>query len=166
MPRAEPLQLKAAACQTFAVYQENHGDPLHVQVIIIIIILRMRRSVTDIYIYIYTYRESLGRNHEPCAKALGNYPTHAQRMRRSVTDIYIYTHRESLVRNHEPCAKALGNYIHVLDIRISADASRRLQLKAAACQTFAVYQENRGDPLQVQVIIIIILRMSSACAEA
>ena len=41
------------------------------------------------------------------------YPAHAQRMRRSVTDIYIYiyTHRESLVRNHEPCAKAPGNYI-------------------------------------------------------
>ena len=57
MPRAEPLQLKAAACQTFAVYQENHGDPLHV-----------RRSVTDIY----THRESLVRNHEPCAKVLGN----------------------------------------------------------------------------------------------
>ena len=56
-------------------------------------------------------------------------------------------------------------YIYILDIRISADASRRLQLKAAACQTFAVYQENHGDPLQVQVIIII-LRMRSACAEA
>ena len=55
MPRAEPLQLKAAACQTIAVYQENHGDPLLVQVRIIIIILRMRRSVTDIYIYIYIY---------------------------------------------------------------------------------------------------------------
>ena len=66
------LQLKAAACQTFAVYQENHGYPLHVQVILIIIILRMRRSVTDIP-YIYTHRESLLRNHEPCAKALGNY---------------------------------------------------------------------------------------------
>ena len=25
-----------------------------------------------IYIYIYTHRESLVRNHEPCAKALGN----------------------------------------------------------------------------------------------
>ena len=40
----------------------------------------MRRSVTDIYNYIYIYiiiyiypRESLVRNHEPCAKALGNY---------------------------------------------------------------------------------------------
>ena len=70
------LQLKAAACQTFEVYQENYGDPLQVQVIIIII-LRMRRSVTDIYIYIYIYiyihLESLVRNHEPCAKALGNY---------------------------------------------------------------------------------------------
>ena len=71
------------------------------------------------HIYIYTHRESLVRNHEPCAKALGNYyPAHAQRMRRSVTDIYIYiyiyiyTHRESLVRNHEPCAKALGNYYY------------------------------------------------------
>ena len=42
-------------------------------------------------------------------------------------------------------------YIHILDIRISANASRRLQLEAAACQTFAVYQENYGDPLQVQV---------------
>ena len=30
-----------------------------------------RRSVTDIYIY--THRESLVRNHEPRAKALGNY---------------------------------------------------------------------------------------------
>ena len=56
----------------------------------------------------------------------------------------------------------------LLDIRISADASRRpLQLKAAACQTFKVYQENHGDPLHVQIIIIIIiLRMRSACAEA
>ena len=36
-----------------------------------------RRSVTDIYntyiyTYIYTHRESLVRNHEPRAKALGN----------------------------------------------------------------------------------------------
>ena len=131
----------------------------HIQVIIIIIILRMRSACAEAlqtYIYIYTHRESLVRNHEPCAKALGNYKltrythqrrclaqiatkgscmpnlrgipgkpwrpiasssnnyylAHAQRMRRSVTDIfiYIYTHRESLVRNHEPCAKALGNY--------------------------------------------------------
>ena len=29
--------------------------------------------VTYIYIYIYTHRESLVRNHEPRAKALGNY---------------------------------------------------------------------------------------------
>ena len=64
MPRAEPLQLKAAACQTFAVYQENHGDPLHVQVIIFII--KCDR-------HIYTHRESIVRNHEPYAKALGNY---------------------------------------------------------------------------------------------
>ena len=36
--------------------------------------LLLCRSVTDIYIYIYiyTHRESLVRNHEPCAKALGN----------------------------------------------------------------------------------------------
>ena len=46
---------------------------------------------------------------------LANYLAHAQRMRRSVTDIYIYiyTHRESLVRNHEPCAKALSNKKHI-----------------------------------------------------
>ena len=30
-------------------------------------------SYIYIYIYIYTHRESLVRNHEPCAKALGNY---------------------------------------------------------------------------------------------
>ena len=65
------------------------------------------------------------------------------------------------------CSAYTDNII-ILDIRISADASRRpLQLKAAACQTFEVYQENHGDPLHVQVIIIIIiLRMRSACAEA
>ena len=56
----------------------HHGDPLHVQIIIIIIILRMRSACAEalqtyIYIYIYTHRESLVRNHEPCAKALGNY---------------------------------------------------------------------------------------------
>ena len=60
MPRAEPLQLKAAACQTFAVYQENHGDPLYVYTSNYYYYypahaLRMRRSVTDIYIYIYIY---------------------------------------------------------------------------------------------------------------
>ena len=49
----------------------------HIQVIIIIIILRTRCACAEalrtyIYIYIYTHRESLVRNHEPCAKALGN----------------------------------------------------------------------------------------------
>ena len=61
----------------FAVYQENHGDPLHAYTSnnnnnYPAHAQRMRRSVTDIYIYIYTHRESLVRNHEPCAKALGN----------------------------------------------------------------------------------------------
>ena len=78
MPRAEPLQLKAAACQTFT--GNIPGKPwrpiarIIIQVIIIIIIiLRMRRRGTDIYIYIiYTHRESLVRKHEPCAKALSN----------------------------------------------------------------------------------------------
>ena len=81
MPRAEPLQLKAAACQTFAgnipgkpwrpiarTSNYYYYYPAHAQ--------RMRRSVTDIY-NIYTHRESLVRNHEPCAKALGNYVCHA-----------------------------------------------------------------------------------------
>ena len=39
------------------------------------IILRMRSACAETlqtYIYIYTHRESLLRNHEPCAKALGN----------------------------------------------------------------------------------------------
>ena len=48
----------------------------HIQVIIIIIILRMRSACAEAlqtYIYIYTHRESLVRNHEPCAKALCNY---------------------------------------------------------------------------------------------
>ena len=31
------------------------------------------------YIYIYTHRESLVRNHEPCAKALGNNYTYYNR---------------------------------------------------------------------------------------
>ena len=69
MPRAEPLQLKAAACQTFTgnipgkpwrpiarTSNYYYYYPAHAQ--------RMRRSMTDIYIYV--------RNHEPCAKALGN----------------------------------------------------------------------------------------------
>ena len=50
----------------------------HIQVIIIIIILRMRSACAEAlqtYIYIYTHRESLVRNHEPCAKALGNNAT-------------------------------------------------------------------------------------------
>ena len=55
------LQLKAAACQTFAVYQENHGDPC-----------AAHAQKRDRHIYIYTHRESLVRKHEPCAKALGN----------------------------------------------------------------------------------------------
>ena len=47
MPRAEPLQL----------YQENHGDPLHVQVIIIIIILRMSSACAKAWeTYIYKTR--------------------------------------------------------------------------------------------------------------
>ena len=32
-----------------------------------------RRSVTDIILYIYPSREPIVRNHEPRAKALGNY---------------------------------------------------------------------------------------------
>ena len=77
MPRAEPLQLKAAACQTFAgnipgkpwrpiarTSNYYYYYPAHAQ--------RMRRSVTDIYIYIYIYIIIYVRNHEPCAKALGN----------------------------------------------------------------------------------------------
>ena len=35
--------------------------------------LRMRRSVTDIICHIYTHREIRVHNHEPRAKALGNY---------------------------------------------------------------------------------------------
>ena len=145
MPRAEPLQLKA-----FAVYQENHGDPLHAYT----------SNNNNNYpahaqkryrhiIYIYTHRESLVRNHEPCAKALGNYTVlitrythqrrclvqiatkgscmpnlrgipekpwrpiastsnnyylaHAQRMRRSVTDIYIYIY---IYPSREPSAQS------------------------------------------------------------
>ena len=57
--------------------------------------------------------------------------------------VYIYT------REMRQPTRVTGSLRSQLDIRISADASRRLQLKAAACQTFAVYQENHGDPLQV-----------------
>ena len=76
MPRAEPLQLKAAACQTFAgnipgkpwrpiarTSNYYYYYPAHAQ---------KRDRHIYIYIYIYTHRESLVRNHEPCAKALGN----------------------------------------------------------------------------------------------
>ena len=56
----------------------------------------------DRHIYIYTHRESLVRNHEPCAKTLGNNYIY-------IIIYSIYTDRESPVRNHEPRAKALGN---------------------------------------------------------
>ena len=97
-----------------------------------------------------------GKPWRPIASTSNNYYlAHAQRMRRSVTDIYIYiyiyTHRESLVRNHEPCAKALGNYRYTHQRR---------------CCNYAVYQENHGDPLHVQVIIIIIiLRMRRSVTD-
>ena len=106
-----------------------------IQVIIIIIILRMRSA---------------------CAEALQTY-------------IYIYTHRESLVRNHEPCAKALGNnYIYVLDVRISADASRRTIATKGSCMPSRYTRKTMATHcthIQV-IIIIIILRMRCACAEA
>ena len=104
--------------------------PMQVQVIIIIIILRMRmrRSVTDIYIYIYTHRESLVRNHEPCAKALGNNYKHTR-----------YTHQRRCLAQ-----------------TIATKGSCMPNLRGI----------HHGDPLHVQVIIIIILRMRSACAEA
>ena len=43
----------------------NYYYPAHAQ-------KRDRHIYIYIYIYIYTHRESLLRNHEPCAKALGN----------------------------------------------------------------------------------------------
>ena len=49
-----------------------------------------RRSVTDIILYIYPSREPIVRNHEPRAKALGNY-------------IYIYIYILSGV--HNPCGE-------------------------------------------------------------
>ena len=66
----------------------------HIQVIIIIIILRMRSACAEalqtyIYIYIYTHRESLVRNHEPCAKALGN----------NIIYNYIYIYKYTSVRS-------------------------------------------------------------------
>ena len=59
---------------------ENHGDPLHVYTSNNYYYLahaqyypeHAQKCDRHIYIYIYTHRESLVRNHEPCAKALGN----------------------------------------------------------------------------------------------
>ena len=74
----------------------------HIQVIIIIIILRMRSAcaealqtyIYNLYIYIYTHREILVRNHEPCAKALGNYYSayDHELSRRVHVDAYTYLH--------------------------------------------------------------------------
>ena len=52
----------------FLVYREDMQLPL------VAMVLREASALMRISsIYIYTHRESLVRNHEPCAKALGNY---------------------------------------------------------------------------------------------
>ena len=70
-----------------------------------------------------------------------------------MTDIYIYI--------------IIYYYIYIiiyniLDIRISADASRRTFAKPSR----EIYQENHGDPLHVQVIIIIIILRIYTIARA
>ena len=102
MPRAEPLQLKAAACQTFA--GNIPGKPWRpiARTSNYYYYYPANAQKRDRHIYIYTHRESLVRNHEPCAKAPGNNYIY-------IIIYSIYTDRESPVRNHEPRAKALGN---------------------------------------------------------
>ena len=74
----------------------------------------MRRSVTDIYIYIYiyTHRESLVRNHEPCAKALGNNVCHASAHAQD-NNYYYYLYIRAMGRHGFP-----GIYLAALDVTV------------------------------------------------